>query len=252
MIFELIITFILLLSNHIAAWRVPHCVLKCKDAHMQQMENEWSLNFAFPLLSLLKATGNETVAHNRAIEICRSNDLLNKCLSGCDKTNERKILELGLLPWREICFNLHVLQGQFPCWRLNIDNLTSNCSKQSHELRERIKFLAINESPTALQKACLSLDKFANCSVRSYGYLCGKSSESFIDRLFWISRNAIYDMLMIKWSVLPTSCNIDFSRRKLNLMNSIYLHSEQTHCKGYKLFIVCILTLYFVIKNINY
>lgn len=36
-----------------------------------QMENEWSMDFAFPLLSLLKATGSEVAAYNRAKEICR-------------------------------------------------------------------------------------------------------------------------------------------------------------------------------------
>ncbi|VDO31202.1 unnamed protein product [Brugia timori] len=39
--------------------------------YLLKMEKEWSLNFAFPLLSLLKATGNETAAYNRAVEICR-------------------------------------------------------------------------------------------------------------------------------------------------------------------------------------
>uniref|UniRef100_A0AAF5PWZ8 Uncharacterized protein n=1 Tax=Wuchereria bancrofti TaxID=6293 RepID=A0AAF5PWZ8_WUCBA len=252
MILELIITSILLLSNRNAARRVPHCVLKCKDAHMQQMEKEWSLNFAFPLLSLLKATGNETAAYNRAVEICRSNDLLINCLAGCNKTNERKIIELGLLPWREICLNLPVLQAQFPCWRQNIDNLTSNCRKQSYELRERIKFLTVNESPSVLQRICLSLDKFADCSVRNYGHLCGQSSENFIDRLLWISRSAIYDMLTVKWPILPPSCNIDFSKRELSLLNSVYVHNQQTHCKDYKLLIGSVLSFIFLIKNINY
>ncbi|VDM11580.1 unnamed protein product [Wuchereria bancrofti] len=110
----------------------------------------------------------------------KSNDLLINCLAGCNKTNERKIIELGLLPWREICLNLpgKMLQAQFPCWRQNIDNLTSNCRKQSYELRERIKFLTVNESPSVLQRICLSLDKFADCSVRNYGHLCGQSSEN--------------------------------------------------------------------------
>ncbi|KAM3719921.1 CD-NTase-associated protein [Dirofilaria immitis] len=249
MILELTITFILLLPNRNVARHVPHCVLKCKDAHMQQMEKEWSLNFAFPLLSLLKATGNETAAHNRAIQICRSNELLIECLAKCNKTNERKIIELGLLPWKEICSNLHVLQAEFPCWRLNINNLTSNCRKQSYELRERIKYLAISESSSDLQRVCLSMDRFAECSIQNYGYHCGRSSESFIDRLFWISHNAIYDMLMIKWPVLPVSCNIDFSRRKLNMLNSFHLNNQQCYYKAYKLLIACIIAFSFMIRN---
>ncbi|VDK77641.1 unnamed protein product [Litomosoides sigmodontis] len=152
----------------------------------------------------------------------RSNNLLIECLAGCNKTDERKILELGLLPWREICLNINVLKSQFPCWRLNINNLTSNCHKQSYELRERIKFLAMNESPSALQRVCLSMDRFADCSTRNYGYHCGKSSESFIDRLFWISRKAIHHMLMIKWPILPSSCNTEFSKREQNVKNLIY------------------------------
>lgn len=35
------------------------------------MENEWSMDFAFPLLSLLRSTNNETAAYQRAIEICQ-------------------------------------------------------------------------------------------------------------------------------------------------------------------------------------
>ncbi|OZC10096.1 hypothetical protein X798_02947 [Onchocerca flexuosa] len=155
MILELITISVLFLPKSNTTWRVPQCVLKCKDAHMQQMEKEWSINFAFPLLSLLKATRNETAAYNRAIEICRSNDLLIRCLARCNKTNERKIMELGLSPWQEICSNIRVLRAQFPCWRLNINNLTSNCRRESYELREGIKFLAVNESLAVLQRVCL-------------------------------------------------------------------------------------------------
>lgn len=36
----------------------------------------------------------------------RSNRHLSDCLAGCNKTEERRIIELGLSPWQEICSNL--------------------------------------------------------------------------------------------------------------------------------------------------
>lgn len=53
-------------------------------------------------------------------DIFRSNNLLIECLAGCNKTNERKILELGLLPWREICLNVNGINWLLPYFIINL------------------------------------------------------------------------------------------------------------------------------------
>ncbi|EPB80149.1 hypothetical protein ANCCEY_00704 [Ancylostoma ceylanicum] len=50
--------------------RVNFCVLRCKDNHMREMDNEWSTDFTLPLLNLLRTTGNETAAYLKAKLIC--------------------------------------------------------------------------------------------------------------------------------------------------------------------------------------
>ena len=71
-----------------------------------QMDNEWSMDFAFPLLSLLRTNGSVEAAKEKAKNICEDNELLDACLRSCSITLERKILRLGLQPWRHLCRRL--------------------------------------------------------------------------------------------------------------------------------------------------
>uniref|UniRef100_A0A914REY7 Uncharacterized protein n=1 Tax=Parascaris equorum TaxID=6256 RepID=A0A914REY7_PAREQ len=84
---------------------------------------------------------------------------------------------MGLTPWRDICSNLQELREQFPCWRSNVQNLSTTCRVQSFELRDSFEFLTRNDSVSATQKICINLDKLSVCSVRQYGLYCGANSE---------------------------------------------------------------------------
>uniref|UniRef100_A0A915DX87 Uncharacterized protein n=1 Tax=Ditylenchus dipsaci TaxID=166011 RepID=A0A915DX87_9BILA len=98
---------------------------------MLQMDSaEWSMDFAFPLLSLLRANGSHEIVKQRILDICELNNQLQKCLEICPKSVEKQILFYGMDPWREICSNLDVhfkLLDPIPCWQQNIDALILGC-----------------------------------------------------------------------------------------------------------------------------
>ncbi|VDM23801.1 unnamed protein product [Toxocara canis] len=207
-----------------------HCLVRF------QMENEWSMDFAFPLLSLLKATGSEVAAYNRAKEICRSNDLLGACLDSCNSSVERTILRMGLMPWRDICSSLQELREQFPCWRSNVQNLSTICHVPSLELRDSFEFLTRNDSVSAMQKICINLDRLSACSIKQYGVFCGAGSEKFIERLFSISREAINSMLKMKYAVLPSACSLGPLRRDI-YSSELFSLNQSSHTIALLLFI---------------
>lgn len=83
------------------------------------MDSEWSMDFAFPLLSLLRANGSEEAAYNKATQIClyvsdllnnfskfSHNKMLGNCINRCNASAERDIMKIGLEPWDKICENL--------------------------------------------------------------------------------------------------------------------------------------------------
>lgn len=222
----LFITLFLLVSANLGEEiHVSPCLLKCKDAHMlalsqdrdevTTMENEWSTEFAFPLLSLLKATGNETAAYYRANVICRNNEMLSSCLDRCNGSAERTIIKMGLMPWRDICNNLNDLREQFPCWRANIHNLTACCNAQSAEVRNTFAWLSKNFSFSLLHTVCMNLDRLSACLIKEFGRYCGAVSERFVQRMFVMSRDAMNGMLKMKFAVLPSSCSVGPLRRDI-------------------------------------
>ncbi|VDN60798.1 unnamed protein product [Dracunculus medinensis] len=229
------IFLLLVFSKFCENIRVPHCILKCKDAHMLQMENEWSMDFAFPLLSLLRSTNNETAAYQRAIEICHSNELLVACLDRCNRSTERTILKMGLMPWADICFNLEELRSQFPCWRANIYNLSSACQPESIKLRNSFKNTTTrqnrpNTTPLAMSYIFLYSSNFRIIFLQ------------LIERIFSISQEAINGMLAMKWTILPPTCNMINSSQR-NIFDKFLFDSA--NCT--KLFdFPCIFIIYFI------
>ncbi|PIO66635.1 hypothetical protein TELCIR_11646, partial [Teladorsagia circumcincta] len=100
---------LLILSlSAVAEIRVNLCVLRCKDNHMREMDNEWSTDFTLPLLNLLRTTGNETAAYLKAKLICESNTNLEECLHRCNKSQETAILLAGIKSWQDACEHLEV------------------------------------------------------------------------------------------------------------------------------------------------
>ncbi|MFH4976750.1 hypothetical protein AB6A40_003459 [Gnathostoma spinigerum] len=209
---------------------VPHCVLRCKDAHMMQMENEWSMDFAFPLLSLLKSTGNESLAYNRAKEICQSNALLVACLENCGNSMESNLLTIGLMPWRNICENLNELRAQFPCWRNHVDSLSIGCRAQGISVRDSYKYLTYNDSMAAVERICINLEDLSDCTIKEFAQFCGSTSEEYVSRLFAISREAINSMLNMKWPKLPPACGLTSPQRYVYSTETFQLNSAEQQC----------------------
>uniref|UniRef100_A0AC34F7Z1 Uncharacterized protein n=1 Tax=Panagrolaimus sp. ES5 TaxID=591445 RepID=A0AC34F7Z1_9BILA len=171
------------------------------------MDNEWSMDFAFPLLSLLRTNGSIEAAKEKARKICEDNDMLDMCLRGCQYSLEQKILRLGLEPWNQLCRRFDVLIGEFQCWRSNIDTLTLGCYLESHNLRQSMETLTHNHSVLVVDAICRDMNTLSSCSIEEYTKFCGHVTRMLLVRLFQSSRKSIIGMLKVKWPVLPDECS---------------------------------------------
>ncbi|EYC08677.1 hypothetical protein Y032_0065g3680 [Ancylostoma ceylanicum] len=193
--------------------RVNFCVLRCKDNHMREMDNEWSTDFTLPLLNLLRTTGNETAAYLKAKLICESNTNLEFCLNKCNKSQESAILLAGIKSWQDACAHLEEVRAQFPCWRENGHELSQSCRAQTVNLKESMHLFARNQSQQNIQNICSDYDKFSTCFTQEHGKLCGYRSEIITGRMFHNNREAMFNMLKIRWSTLPSQCGYSHLRR---------------------------------------
>lgn len=171
------------------------------------MDNEWSMDFAFPLLSLLRTNGSVEAATEKARNICDDNEMLDSCFKSCGPTLERKILRLGLQPWKNICQHFNILVTQLDCWKSNIDTLTLGCHLESHKLRQTMEYLTHNHSIIIVDKICQDMNVLSICSIEEYSKYCGEVTKLLLVRLFRSSRDSIVEMLKIKWPVLPDTCS---------------------------------------------
>ncbi|KAE9551575.1 hypothetical protein FO519_005219 [Halicephalobus sp. NKZ332] len=183
------------------------CLLRCKDEHMMKMDNEWSMDFAFPLVSLLRTNGSVEVAKEKARSICEDNELLDSCFRSCSMSLERKILRLGLQPWRHLCRKLELLMTQFDCWKSNIDTLTLGCYLESHKIRESMEAFTHNQSLMVVESICRDMNILSICSIEEFSKYCGDVSKILLIQLFQSSRDTVIEMLKIRWPVLPYTCN---------------------------------------------
>ncbi|KAI6226171.1 hypothetical protein M3Y99_01316700 [Aphelenchoides fujianensis] len=164
------------------------------------MNSEWSMDFAFPILSLLRSNGSEQAAYDRAAQICF-------CVDRCNTSVEKEIVQIGLKPWNEICSNLRILRTQFGCWKFHIETLLLACYLESHKLRQTLQQLS--ESPTIenVDVVCTKMNLLGACTVENYGRMCGKTTAKLLVQLFDAANEAMANMLSKKWTELPAACN---------------------------------------------
>ncbi|KAI6184389.1 Protein fantom [Aphelenchoides bicaudatus] len=163
---------------------VPFCLLKCKDEHMMKMDSEWSMDFAFPLLSLLRTNGSEEAAYLKATQICFHNEMLGVCIDKCNASDEREIMQIGLEPWNKICSNLRTLRTQFSCWKFHIETLTLACFVESHRLRMSLRQLTFSNNLANVNSVCQQMQILASCTVDEYGKQCGVVTTKLLASLF--------------------------------------------------------------------
>ncbi|CAD5212494.1 unnamed protein product [Bursaphelenchus okinawaensis] len=206
-VFLLIISITTVFCNQTELTGIPFCLLKCKDDHMMKMDGEWSMDFAFPLLSLLQSNGSEDAAYHKANEICYHNKMLGRCISNCAESLEKKILKLGLKPWDDICLNLRTLKTQFGCWKFHIESLSLSCYLESQQLRISMRKLAEDGLFEDVGTVCAEMTVLSKCVLEEYGRVCGKVTTKLLATLFRSSHDVVRDMLSIKWKKLPAQCN---------------------------------------------
>ncbi|CAD6192457.1 unnamed protein product [Caenorhabditis auriculariae] len=153
------------------------CVLRCKDNHMLEMENEWSSDFTLPLLSLLRTTRNETAAYIKAQAICTSNAMLENCVNGCNKSQEASIILAGVKAWQDACSNLEEVRAQFPCWRENGEELSKVCRSNTVRLAKSMQIFAKNQTQENIGTICSEYEEFTTCFTQEHGKYCGYRSE---------------------------------------------------------------------------
>uniref|UniRef100_A0A8R1DXH8 C2-C2_1 domain-containing protein n=2 Tax=Caenorhabditis japonica TaxID=281687 RepID=A0A8R1DXH8_CAEJA len=206
-------------------FHVNHCVLKCKDNHMREMDNEWSHDFTLPLLNILRTTGNETAAFIKARAICtyvlqqklmnlmRSNGLLEECVKSCNTSQEVSIILAGIKSWQDACNNLEEVRAQFPCWKENGERLSSVCRDQTLRLERDMLQFAKNQSQENIETICINFEHFSQCFIQEHGKYCGYRSEVITARMFENNREAMFKMMKIRWNTLPASCKYTQLRR---------------------------------------
>uniref|UniRef100_A0A914DXF3 Uncharacterized protein n=1 Tax=Acrobeloides nanus TaxID=290746 RepID=A0A914DXF3_9BILA len=187
---------------------VSSCLLRCKDEHMTKLDNEWSDSFIFDV-SLLRES--EEAAHQRTLDICENNNKLDECIKKCNDSTERRVLQMGLEPWKEICGNLEELLTQFSCWRDNLDTLTLSCHIESHGLRRTLDTFAHNTSLLIVEVVCREMTNLSMCLIKHYGRYCGSITKKILLQLMKSSRKTITDVLRVRWEILPEACTEDLA-----------------------------------------
>ncbi|VDO96420.1 unnamed protein product [Heligmosomoides polygyrus] len=147
------------------------------------------------------------------ILLSRSNYNLEQCLHRCNKSQESAILLAGIKSWQDSCAHLDEVRAQFPCWRENGQELSQSCRPQTVSLKESMHQFARNQSQQNIQNICSDYDKFSTCFTQEHGKLCGYRSELITGRMFHNNREAMFNMLKIRWSTLPTQCGYSQLRR---------------------------------------
>ncbi|CAI4221498.1 unnamed protein product [Auanema sp. JU1783] len=211
-LFKLIIIFYAIYISN-CQLSVNQCVLRCKDNHMREMDNEWSTDFTLPLISLVQKTNNESAALHLFKSICNSNQLLEKCLSSCNKSQETAILLAGSKSWEYSCGHIDEVKSQFTCWRNHAEEISIACRATTVLLRNSMLQFTKNQSEIFIEHICSDYDKFSTCFTQEHGRLCGLRSEVITGRMFHGNREAIFNMLKMKWSTLPTQCGYSQLRR---------------------------------------
>uniref|UniRef100_A0A0N5C1G8 CPG4 domain-containing protein n=1 Tax=Strongyloides papillosus TaxID=174720 RepID=A0A0N5C1G8_STREA len=194
---------------------VNNCVLKCKDEHMRAMGSEWTADFAFPLLGLVNTNSSIEIAQIKAQEICYENDNLEKCLKRCPKSDERKLLLLGLKPWEDVCRNLKQLKLHFTCWRKNIESLAVSCRSENSILISRLRDFSTNRSLPFVKIICSSFNNLSNCSLLDYQKYCGNGTTKLLKKFYQTSKYAVNEMLKVKFTTLPEECENDMDKEWL-------------------------------------
>ncbi|TMS33081.1 hypothetical protein L596_000857 [Steinernema carpocapsae] len=191
--------------------QVPLCVLRCKDEHMlksanMHLESEWSQDFAFPLVSLLKSNGSVSAATQRLVDICSSNMQFSLCLGRCPESVERNIIATGLQPWIDLCKHMEILRSQLPCWKNHIRDLANTCNLESYEVRKSMEILSRNASLAAVSQICRYMEQLSLCTVREYSKRCGDDTHKIVVNLFTSARSTFTKMLSMRWTKLPEAC----------------------------------------------
>uniref|UniRef100_A0A1I7ZUA7 CPG4 domain-containing protein n=1 Tax=Steinernema glaseri TaxID=37863 RepID=A0A1I7ZUA7_9BILA len=210
--------------------QVPTCVLRCKDEHMlksanMHLESEWSQDFAFPLVSLLKSNGSVSAATQRLVDICSSNMQFSACLKRCPESIERNIIATGLQPWIDLCQHIDSLRNELPCWKKYIRELANTCELETFEVRKSMEILSRNASLAAVAHICRFMEELSYCTVREYSKRCGESTQKIVVNLFTSARSTFTKMLTMKWKELPDACtrpveNSTMAERRLTVRDS--------------------------------
>uniref|UniRef100_A0AC35U7P4 CPG4 domain-containing protein n=1 Tax=Rhabditophanes sp. KR3021 TaxID=114890 RepID=A0AC35U7P4_9BILA len=185
---------------------ISSCLLKCKDNHMKEMDNEWSAKFVFPLLSLLHNNQTLEAAYDRAYNTCHSIYEYGQCLNSCPESIERKIMKRGNEPWEDMCKNLKSLKNHFKCWKDNIEALANSCRLEGDIVRERMKSFALNFSIEVVENVCKAVNLMNECAIKEYGSLCGEVTSTLLKRFHLNDQLAFRDILKMRWDKIPKEC----------------------------------------------
>ncbi|VDM62404.1 unnamed protein product [Angiostrongylus costaricensis] len=155
------------------------------------------------------------------MSIFRSNRDLEACLNRCNKSQESAILLAGIKSWEDTCAHLEELRAQFPCWKNNGHELSQSCRAQTVSLKESMYQFTLNQSYQNIQNICRYL--FALKPTKLLG------NYTITGRMFHNNREAMFNMLKIRWSTLPSQCGYSHLRRDTYSSEKHYLSTSSAY-----------------------
>uniref|UniRef100_A0A0K0D2N2 Transmembrane protein n=1 Tax=Angiostrongylus cantonensis TaxID=6313 RepID=A0A0K0D2N2_ANGCA len=106
------------------------------------------------------------------------------------------------------------LRAQFPCWKENGHELSQSCRAQTVSLKESMYQFALNQSHQNIQNICRRRKKKCNRKTMKqclwFRLKCRKAPVQYVSitgRMFHNNREAMFNMLKIRWSTLPSQCS---------------------------------------------
>lgn len=167
---------------------------------------------------------------------------MKKCLNKCTKSDEKKLLLLGLKPWEDVCRNLKQLKPHFACWRGNINFFKISCQNENKNLTMHLGDFSKNKSTSFIKIICLSFDKLSNCSLFEYKKYCGNSTTNLLKKFYQTSKYAVNDMLKVKFTTIPEECENEDDRK--------FIESLEENCSINRLkfeFLSYIIMIFFIL-----
>lgn len=205
--------------------RSQTCFQKCKDSHVQEMENALgpssrrATQLMPPLNALLGGATNRQDVDDlvtRLQAVCRANNNFIRCIRKCSDQNTVDILVKGQTAWLIICsaFQLYTetfISSILTCWARYGDEMNEGCAAEELQLESAFHQIATNRQDSIQSHyplLCRNVVQHDVCYIRQVKRLCDRTAFKFLLQMNEKSFIAMTELF--RWSdrrrSLPEEC----------------------------------------------